>query len=226
MFCMDDGIVPLKNQKTAQPQYDRTLIGYARVSTQEQNLDLQVEALKRAGVSPTVIYTEKVSGVSAKRPVRDLAVRQCREGDTFVVWRLDRVGRSAVDLLQFVQMLDDEGIKFKSLQDSAIDTTTPMGKLVLSVMAAVAQLERDIIQERTKAGVAAAKARGVKFGQPPIITAKHEVEIERMLGEGMSVKDIAEHYDVVQQTIRRRFPLARLNAARAKGARKRKGKKA
>jgi len=137
-----------------------TLVGYCRVSTEDQNLGLQVDALARAGVAPNMIFTDKVSGVAKRRPGRDLAIRQCRPGDTLVVWKLDRISRSVLDLLTLLNGLEERGIKFKSLTDP-IDTTGPMGRAVVTILGAVAQLERDLIRQRTQAGVNRAMERGV-----------------------------------------------------------------
>lgn len=207
----------MRSRKTSKPQYDPTLIGYARVSTDEQNLDMQVHALVRAGVDPANIFSETVSGVAIKRPQRDFAVRQCRAGSTLVVWKLDRVGRSLLDLLNFMQMLEREGIGFKSLQDS-IDTTTPAGRVMLAILGAFAQFERDLIQQRTRAGVARAKERGVRFGQPTKLTPEVRAKIEAWVARGDRVKDIAKRLGIAQATIRLRYDRAALDAIRERGA--------
>lgn len=200
-----------------------TLTGYARVSTAEQSLDLQINALVRAGVSPDAIYTEKVSGVSSRRPGRDVALKRCRAGDTFVVWKLDRVGRSLMDLLQFVQRLEDRGIKFRSLQDN-IDTATPAGRMMLAMLGAMAQFERDLIAERTKAGVRAAMERGVKFGQPSKMTKAVRAEFERRWKAGETVSQIAQATKISEPTYRRYYPRAVLDKLRGRPPRKKKRK--
>ena len=135
------------------------LIGYARVSTEEQNLDLQIDALVKAGVEPTHIYREKISSRRKKRPELEHALKALRLGDTLVVWRLDRIGRSVIDLAQIAQDLNYQGIELRSLTEQ-LDTHTAGGRLIFNVFSAVAQFERDIISERTKAGLAAARKRG------------------------------------------------------------------
>src|SRR3954467_1460073 len=132
-------------------------IGYARVSTGEQTLDLQLDALQVAGCGK--VYQETASGAKADRPVLDEVLSYLRTGDTLVVWRLDRLGRSLKHLIEVVAALAERGIGFKSLTEQ-IDTTTPGGKLIFHVFGALAEFERDLIQERTQAGLAAARARG------------------------------------------------------------------
>ena len=140
------------------------LIGYARVSTLEQNLDLQKDALARAECEQT--FEDKESGAKTERAGLAKALETLRPGDTLVVWKLDRLGRSLKHLVETVQRLNDRGVGFKSLQES-IDTTTSGGKLVFHVFAALAEFEREIIRERTQAGLAAARARGRQGGRPP-----------------------------------------------------------
>ncbi len=140
------------------------LISYARVSTLEQNLDLQKDALARAGCEQT--FEDRESGAKTERPGLARALEALRPGDTLVVWKLDRLGRSLKHLVETVQNLNERGVGFKSLQES-IDTTTSGGKLVFHVFAALAEFERDIIRERTQAGLAAARARGRQGGRPP-----------------------------------------------------------
>ncbi len=143
------------------------LIGYARVSTHEQILDLQLDALFKAGCGPDKTYTDKISTRKAERPRLQQALDQLRAGDTLVVWRLDRLGRSLQELINLVNNIHAKGAGFKSLTEN-MDTTTPGGKLVFHFFAALAEFERDIIQERTRAGLAAARARGRIGGRPPI----------------------------------------------------------
>ena len=146
------------------------LIGYARVSTEEQNLDMQLRALHDAGVHPDDLHVEKVSASSKRRPAFQWMLENgLREGDTVVVWRLDRLMRSLVDLLEIMQRLKDMGVGFRSLTEQ-IDLSTPNGQLVFHIIGALAQWERDVIRQRTRAGVVAAKARGVKFGAQPKLT--------------------------------------------------------
>ncbi len=139
------------------------LIGYARVSTEEQNLNLQKDALKKAGCER--IFEDKESGAKAERPGLSKALEALRPGDTLVVWKLDRLGRSLKHLVETVQALSEQGVGFKSLQES-LDTTSSGGKLIFHIFAALAEFERDIIRERTQAGLSAARARGRQGGRP------------------------------------------------------------
>ena len=153
------------------------LIGYARVSTGEQDLQLQMDALKTAGCGDADIYTDKASGARGNRPGLDACVKALEPGDTLVVWRLDRLGRSMPHLVALVEELLGKGIGFRSLQDGAIDTTTASGELMFNIFSSLAQFERRLIQERTRAGLAAAWARGgarAAAGRydPRVVTAK------------------------------------------------------
>ena len=145
------------------PEFTGNLYGYARVSTEEQNLDLQLDALRAAGIPENRIFKEKMSGKSIKRPVLARVRNVMREGDGLVVWRLDRIGRGMVEVVMFIDELAQDKILFRSLNE-AVDMTTPMGKLMLTIFAGLAQWERDMIADRTKAGMAAARARGVRMG--------------------------------------------------------------
>lgn len=139
------------------------LIGYARVSTHDQNLDLQKDALKKAGCEKVIV--DVASGKTEKRSGLDRARDQLRKGDVLVVWRLDRLGRSLKHLIELMNEMEQAGIGFCSLQES-INTTTPGGKLVFHIFGALAEFERNLIRERTKAGLDAARARGRKGGRP------------------------------------------------------------
>src|SRR5512144_839185 len=145
------------------------LVGYARVSTQDQTLDLQKDALEKIGC--TRIYTDTASGAKAERKGLEEALNYVREGDILVVWRLDRLGRSLKHLIEAITELNKRGIGFKSIQEN-IDTTTSGGKLVFHIFGALAKFERDIIRERTRAGLTAARARGRKGGRPNALTQK------------------------------------------------------
>lgn len=179
---------------------DRTLIGYARVSTAEQNLEMQIEALKRAGVHPDALHVEKVSGAASHRPVLEWALDELREGDTFVVWKLDRMARSLTDLLNKMEQLRKAGASFRSLTEQ-IDTTTPGGRLIFHVMGAIAEFERDLIRERTRAGVKAAMERGVRFGPKRLLTPKQIKEAQAMRKRGLSLRAIGKHFGVSHTTI-------------------------
>jgi DNA invertase Pin-like site-specific DNA recombinase len=151
------------------------LLGYARISTDDQHPDLQVDALKAAGCYR--VFVDTASGAQAARPALDQLLDQLRPGDTLVVWKLDRLGRSLRHLVDTIAALADRGVGFRSLQES-IDTTTPGGKLVFHIFAALAEFERDLIRERTTAGLAAARTRGRKGGRPVVMT-KPKVKLAR-----------------------------------------------
>jgi DNA invertase Pin-like site-specific DNA recombinase len=177
------------------------LLGYARVSTGDQQPHLQVDALTTAGCYR--IFTETASGARADRPTLEQVLDQLRPGDTLVVWKLDRLGRSLCHLVDTVTGLADRGIGFRSLQE-AIDTTTPGGKLVFHVFAALAEFERDLIRERTAAGLAAARARGRRGGRPSVLTG-HKLQVAReMYGSGQyTVAEIARTLGVSRASVYR-----------------------
>jgi DNA invertase Pin-like site-specific DNA recombinase len=184
-------------------------IGYARVSTAEQNLQMQIDALLREGVHPDNLHVEKVSGVSARRPKLDLALMDARAGDTFYVWKLDRLGRNVVDLYGKVELLAKNGVGFRSIMDQ-FDTSTAMGKAMFGMMAVFAQFERDQTIERTKRGLQAARERGFKPG------AKRTVDVgkARKMLRKKTVREVADHFGVTPNAVRRYFTLAELNALR------------
>jgi DNA invertase Pin-like site-specific DNA recombinase len=148
------------------------LIGYARISTQEQTLNLQQDALHNAGCDR--IFTDTASGAQAERKGLEQALSYVRKGDTLVVWRLDRLGRSLPHLITTMTALEERGIGFKSLTEN-IDTTTSGGKLIFHIFGALAEFERNLIRERTQAGLTAARARGKKGGRPKALTARQPV---------------------------------------------------
>jgi DNA invertase Pin-like site-specific DNA recombinase len=151
------------------------LLGYARVSTSDHHPDLQVDALTAAGCYR--VFIDTASGALAARPALDQVLDQLRPGDTLVVWKLDRLGRSLRHLVDTIATLADRGVGFRSLQEQ-VDTTTPGGKLVFHVFAALAEFERDLVRERTAAGLAAARARGRKGGRPTVMT-KNKIRLAR-----------------------------------------------
>lgn len=177
------------------------LIGYARISTIDQNLDLQRDALKKAGCRK--VFTDVASGANVERPGLTEAVAFAREGDTLVVWKLDRFGRSLAHLIQGVSELRDRKIGFCSLQEN-IDTTTSGGKLIFHVFGALAEFERDIIRERTMAGLAAARARGRLGGRRPVLNAK-KIALAKSLykDQSNSPSEIAETLSVSRSTLYR-----------------------
>ena len=175
------------------------LIGYARVSTDDQNLHLQRDALERAGCQ--VIYEDKASGKNTERPELEGCLKALRSGDTLVVWRLDRLGRSLGDLVKLVTTLEEKGIEFESLQEK-IETTSASGKLVFHVFAALAEFERNLISERTRAGLKAARARGRLGGRKPKLKQKDIREIKALLKDpNIPVSDIAKRFGVSRTTI-------------------------
>lgn len=174
-------------------------IGYARVSTDDQKLDLQKDALTKSGCLD--IYEEKVSGKTADRPVLDYCRRALSAGDTLVVWRLDRLGRSLPDLVRIVGELELAGIGFESISEK-IETGSASGKLIFHVFAALAEFERNVIRERTHAGLEAARARGRKGGRKPALNAKQVREIKALLRDpDVQVADVAKRYEVSRTTI-------------------------
>ena len=174
-------------------------IGYARVSTDDQHLDLQRDALQQAGCS--VIYEEAASGKSAARPELEQCRKALRAGDTLVVWRLDRLGRSLHDLVQIVAELEQRGVHFESLTEK-IETGSAAGKLVFHVFAALAEFERGLIRERAQAGLAAARARGRAGGRRPKLDEQQVREIKVLLRDpGIQVADVARRYGVSRITL-------------------------
>ena len=185
-------------------------IGYARVSTDDQNLDLQRDALRLAGVGS--IYEEAASGKTAVRLELDHCLKALRAGDTLVVWRLDRLGRSLPDLVHIVAGLEEKGIGFESLTEK-IETTTAAGKLVFHVFAALAEFERNLIRERTRAGLVAARARGRSGGRKPKLDVRQIREIKRLMSDPtIPVGQIAERYKVSRTTIYKVAPRSALPA--------------
>lgn len=136
------------------------LLGYARVSRDDQNLELQITALNAAGCLEELIFTDKISGAKSVRPGLEQCLEKIKSGDTLLVWRLDRLGRSISHLIKLIESLRQSGISFKSICDGAIDTTTASGELIFNIFSSLAQFERRLIQERTRAGLSAARARG------------------------------------------------------------------
>ncbi len=177
--------------------------GYARVSTDDQNAALQLAALKKAGCK-TIFKDEGLSGATMKRPALTRCLQKLREGDTLMVWKLDRLGRSLRDLITMLDALRAQGIKFCSLTEH-IDTETPAGRAMWQMIGVLAELERSLITERTRAGVKAAKARGVKFGRKPKLTPKQRKHARDLHAQGMRVEDIADLLPVGRSTLYRLF---------------------
>jgi DNA invertase Pin-like site-specific DNA recombinase len=180
------------------------LIGYARVSTNEQHLDLQPDALLKAGVSPKHLYTDTITGTKQERPGLEAALSHLRAGDTFVVWRLDRLGRSLTHLIETVSSLQKQHIGFKSLTEN-IDTVTTTGQLVFHIFGALAEFERNLIKERTMAGLAAARARGRTGGRPKLNPAVSKVAMAKKLyaDRTNSISDICKILHISRATLYR-----------------------
>lgn len=174
-------------------------IGYARVSTEDQHLDLQCDALRQAGC--TRIFEEKISGATRRRPALTAALRTMRRGDVLVVWKLDRLGRSLQDLIAILSALERRGIGFHSVSD-CIDTTTPAGKLVFHITGAVAEFERSLMSERTKAGMQVARRKGSRIGRPRRLSAE-QVDYAQTLSQQRhsSLADIAQKMNVGKTTV-------------------------
>ncbi|MGJ0484292.1 MAG: recombinase family protein [Methylomicrobium sp.] len=180
------------------------LAGYARVSTQDQNPALQLDALKAAGCEK--VFVEKASGAQRERPELLAALDYLRAGDSLVVWKLDRLARSLKQLIETVELLDSRSIGLRSLTE-AIDTTTAGGKLVFHVFGALAEFERSIIRERTKAGLDAARARGKKGGRPPALVAKDLAAAKAMLSDpDITMEEVAKRLKVAPSTLYRHMP--------------------
>ena len=175
------------------------LIGYARVSTIDQNTDLQTDALKTAGCQK--IFIDKISGVKSDRPELNKLKEQLREGDTLVVWRLDRLGRSLRDLIDWMNYLEKEKVMLKSLQES-IDTANPTGKLIFHIFGALSEFERNLIIERTNAGLKAARARGIKGGRKPKLDASKQKTAQTMYdARNHTIKEICETLKISKPTL-------------------------
>lgn len=177
------------------------LIGYARVSTIDQNLNLQIDALEKAGCER--IFSEAASGVRSERAALTEALSHARSDDVFVVWKLDRLGRTVGQLVEFVAGLRARGIAFRSLTDG-IDTTTPAGRFFFHMMAALAEMERDLIRERTMAGLAAARARGRRGGRRQILSARQIAQARLLLAHpDQTMEGIASALGVSRSTLYR-----------------------
>ncbi len=179
------------------------LIGYARVSTQDQNLELQREALVKAGCKK--VFSDKISGSRAERPGLSKALELLRDGDSLVVWKLDRLGRSVKNLVDLAGELAREGVHFKSLTDS-IDTTTASGRFFFHVMASLAEMERELTVERTRAGLDIARKLGRKGGRRRQMTDSKIESAKKLLASGVPPRDVAENLGVSVPTLYRWLP--------------------
>ncbi|WP_340608630.1 recombinase family protein [Xenorhabdus bharatensis] len=179
-------------------------IGYIRVSTSDQNSDLQRNAL--ANIHCEMIFEDKISGRTANRPGLKRALKHLKSGDTLVVWKLDRLGRSVKNLVTLISELNEQGIHFQSLTDS-IDTSTAMGRFFFHVMSALAEMERELIVERTNAGLAAAREQGRIGGRPVRFTEEDRQQAARLLHKGHTRKQLSIIYDVSLSTIYKYLPV-------------------
>jgi len=168
-------------------------IGYARVSTLEQDLALQLDALRAAGC--TRIFEDRASGAKTDRPGLAQAIAFVRAGDVLVTWKLDRLARSLPHLIETVNQLETSGAGLQSLTE-AIDTTTPGGRLIFHVFGALAQFERDLIRERTRAGLSAAASRGRRGGRKPVVTADKLLRAETLIAKGLTVREVASRLKI------------------------------
>jgi DNA invertase Pin-like site-specific DNA recombinase len=179
------------------------LIGYARVSKDEQNLDLQIDALNAAGVER--IFSDKESGAKADRKGLAETLSHLRAGDVLTVWKLDRLGRNTIQLMMLLNQLHERGVEFKSLTEG-IDTTTSFGRFFFTMSAALSQLERDRLIERTKAGLKSAKARGRTGGRKPKLTSEQIEMAKGLLASGKAPRDVAKAFGVGRSTLYRYVP--------------------
>jgi len=183
---------------------ERMKYGYARVSTEDQNAAMQHTALKRAGCK--TLFTDELSGAITKRPALLRCMKKLERGDTLIVWKLDRLGRSLRDLIAMLDDLKTRGVKFQSLTE-AIDTTTPTGRAMWQMIGVLAELERSLISERTRAGVKAAQRRGVKFGRKPKLTPQQIAHTRKLIDQGEDRQKVADLFKVGRKTLYRALAL-------------------
>lgn len=191
-------------RKPAEPDSDIRLVGYARVSTLDQRLDLQLDALRAAGVMEDNLHVEKLSANSRKRPALDLAIMDLRPGDTLLVWRLDRLARSMRDLYARLDQISGAGAGFKSLTEH-FDFSTANGRLLIGLFGIMAEFERQLTVERTIAGMRARKDRGQPMGAPRKMDEKKVDRAERMLKGGSGVEAVAEALGVAKSSVYKYF---------------------
>ena len=185
------------------------LLGYARVSTDDQDLSLQIDALEKHGIAKSLIFMDKLSGARSDRPGLAKCLDALQSGDILVVWRLDRLGRSMRHLIALVEDLRGREIGFRSLNEGAIDTTSASGELIFNIFSALAQFERRLIQERTKAGLAAARARGRCGGRPRLESEEAKVRAAKKLSrdKSITIDDICRTLGISRSTYYRYLTL-------------------
>lgn len=198
-----------KTRRTHLKKFAGRLIGYARVSTGDQDLALQVDDLKKHGCHKNHIFIDKSSGARAKRPGLDACLATLRTGDVLHVWRLDRLGRSMPHLISVVEGLRERGVGFRSICDGVIDTTTASGELIFNIFSSLAQFERRLIQERTRAGLKAARARGRTGGRRPLDAKDPRVQMAKKMSEdrNLSILDICRTLNISRATFYRYLSL-------------------
>jgi DNA invertase Pin-like site-specific DNA recombinase len=191
----------MRNSNVLNNSKSKTL-GYARVSTDEQKLDLQLHALREAGCNR--LFVDKgISGGESDRPGLTKALTSLRPGDTLVVWRLDRLGRSLINLIQLIETLGRHGINFRSLNEN-IDATSSGGRLIFHMMAALCEFERTLISERTKAGMDAARRRGRRLGRPPELRGERlKAAVSAVREKGEPLQEVAARFNVSTRTLKR-----------------------
>ena len=191
---------------TANPRFPhQRLVGYAQVSTDDQNLSLQIDALTKQGIPETSIFIDKMSGAKTERPGLTKCLETLQSGDILVVWRLERLGRSMRHLITLVEDLRSKGIGFRSLNEGAIDTTCASGELIFNIFSALAQFERPLIQERTKAGLEAARARGRSGGRPKVTASETKVVLAKKLNAAkrLEIDDVCKMLRISRSTFYR-----------------------
>ena len=193
---------PIKRRRSKAPTSAQR-IGYARVSTEDQSLALQLDALKKAGCDR--VFTDKLGGARSDRPGLNAALSHVRAGDALVVWKLDRLGRSVKSLVDLVNTFEARGVHFKSLTDG-IDTKTPAGRFFFHVMASLAQMERELVVERTRAGLAIARQLGRVGGRKRRMTENKVKAARRLLADGTPPRDVAQNLGVSVPTLYRWLP--------------------
>ena len=175
---------------------------YSHVSTDGPNPVMHFAALKKAGCNPRNIFTDEITGAVLKRPALARCLKSLRRGDTLIVWKLDRLGRSVRDLIHLLDGFREQGIKFQSITE-AIDTETATGRAMWQMIGIMAELERSLIAERTRAGVKAARKRGVKFGRKPKVTKEQLAHARKLIGDGSTATDAAKLLRIGRSTLYR-----------------------